>query len=321
MSDPSPSTLAPERSTVALAQVLRRVATDPPNPVGAEDLDALLHLLEGAARQAVDGLPADALPLRAPKAAIADALRCPRFALARRGLPFGEGQPDAQAKRRRGIAADLLVSHLLAGGDLAGDPRQLVLGAWTARGEHDELAALEQADDAERTRFETDCAELAEALRADWQGATGLVIDAAWWPRTQTTATLALADGDVLVSVRPDVELGGPAARLPPVIVEVKATALGNEHTFDLNLYALLVSLRDGRTPGALLHWSPANGWVELPPVTADVVESAARRLADAIGQLGALARGEPPQERPGAHCAWCPDAQVCPTSASTGRS
>ena len=138
---------------------------------------------------------------------------------------------------------------------------------------------------------------------------------ARWWPRSQSTAAVALADGDVVITMRPDVELGGPAARLPPALIEVKATALAHDHSFDLNLYALGIGLRDGLAPAAVLHWSPGTGWVELPPVTIEVLESAARRVAHALDVLGSLARGETPEETPGAHCGWCPDAAICPSA------
>ena len=36
--------------------------------------------------------------------------------------------------------------------------------------------------------------------------------------------------------------------------------------------------------------------------------------LAHALDVLGALARGETPEESPGVHCGWCPDAAVCPS-------
>ncbi|MEZ5371222.1 MAG: hypothetical protein R2704_00405 [Microthrixaceae bacterium] len=314
---------------LSLAEVLADTATNPPPPVGGEQLRDVRHLLEGAARDAVANLPTGALPLRAPKSAVADAIRCARFAAARRAAGFDTSTSAAQRRRRRGVAADLLVAHLLSGGRLGsaddgtvgdGPASELVVDAWRARGDHDELAALESATEAERSEFRDDCDELAAALAAGWTDVDFSGEHGRWWPRTQTTAAIAPADGEVVVTMRPDAELGGPAARLPTVLIEVKANALSPDHTFDLNLYALAIAWRDGLAPAAVLHWSPNNGWVRLPPITADVLESAARRLAHALGVLGGLARGDEPEETPGVHCGWCPDAGECPSAAPDRR-
>ncbi len=317
----------PQSTSRRLVAILDDLATRPPPPVRGAPLDELRHLLEGAARTAVAGVPGDSLPLRAPKSAIADAIRCARFAAARRSVGFEAGSPDAQRRRRRGVAADVLVAHVLAGGVLDEPAAQIVADAWEARGDQDELAALAAMDDPERTGFDEDCAELATRLHADWMGLDwdrdgdgGDGGGARWWPRSQSTAAVALADGDVVITMRPDVELGGPAARLPPALIEVKATALAHDHSFDLNLYALGIALRDGLAPAAILHWSPGTGWVELPPVTIAVLESAARRAAHALVVLGELTRGETPVETPGAHCGWCPDAAVCPSADPTAQ-
>lgn len=158
---------------------------------------------------------------------------------------------------------------------------------------------LEASTQTELADFNSDCEEMANAVTAGWAGLDWTGDQGRWWPRTQTTAAISLADGDVVITMRPDAELGGPAAALPTVLVEVKANALSPDHTFDLNLYALGIALRDGLAPALVLHWSPGNGWVPLPPTTADVLESAARRLAHALDVLGALARGETPEESP----------------------
>jgi len=304
-----------------LAEALARTATDTPPPVSTDDLEDVVHLLEGTARQAAAGIPVEGLPLRAPKSVVADAIRCARFAAARRAAGFDTSSPAAQRRRRRGVVADILVAHVLAGGSLdrpgkARTPNNevatIVTDAWRARGDDDELMTLEASTQTELADFNSDCEEMANAVTAGWAGLDWTGDQGRWWPRTQTTAAISLADGDVVITMRPDAELGGPAAALPTVLVEVKANALSPDHTFDLNLYALGIALRDGLAPALVLHWSPGNGWVPLPPTTADVLESAARRLAHALDVLGALARGETPEESPGVHCGWCPDAAVC---------
>ncbi|MBK7167436.1 MAG: hypothetical protein IPH81_19885 [Candidatus Microthrix sp.] len=182
---------SPQTTLRPLVAILEELATHPPPPVRGTPLDELRHLLEGAARTAVAGVPAGSLPLRAPKSAIADAIRCARFAAARRSIGFEAGSPDAQRRRRRGVAADVLVAHVLAGGALNEPAAQIVLDAWEARSEHNELEAVADLDDSERTGFDEDCAELAARLRADWMDLSG------------TPTARAAAHG------------GGPAARAP----------------------------------------------------------------------------------------------------------
>ena len=50
-----------------LAEALARTATDPPPPVSIDDLEDVVHLLEGTARHAATGIPVEGLPLRACK--------------------------------------------------------------------------------------------------------------------------------------------------------------------------------------------------------------------------------------------------------------
>ncbi|MBK6309555.1 MAG: hypothetical protein IPF42_02810 [Candidatus Microthrix sp.] len=310
---------SPQTTLRPLVAILEELATHPPPPVRGTPLDELRHLLEGAARTAVAGVPAGSLPLRAPKSAIADAIRCARFAAARRSIGFEAGSPDAQRRRRRGVAADVLVAHVLAGGALNEPAAQIVLDAWEARGEHNEIAAVANPGRLRSGRAST---RTASSWPPGCARLDGPPVGRRRRGRRRT-----------VVAPQPEHRSGGagrrrrrhhhaarrragrPGRRPPPALIEVKATAPAHDHSFDLNLYALGIGLRDGLAPAAVLHWSPGTGWVELPPVTIEVLESAARRVVHALGVLGSLARGETPEETPGAHCGWCPDAAICPSA------
>ena len=97
------------------------------------------------------------------------------------------------------------------------------------------------------------------------------------------------------------------------MVVEVKLGRPHHGHLAEATHYALLVALRDRRAPAAVARWYPG-GALAAMPVGADVLHSAARRLADAIGDWAELQVGRTPVERAGPSCAWCPDADRCPT-------
>ena len=62
---------------------------------------------------------------------------------------------------------------------------------------------------------------------------------------------------------------------------------------------------------GPLLDWSDQ----ALAAAVLRDIESAARRLAAAMRRWVELVAGDRPDERPGAWCNWCPDADRCPSS------
>lgn len=288
----------------ALAPLLE----DPPvvDRAAVEHLRAVRSDLEAAAAEAVrlvagrDGV----LPLRLPKSRVMDLFRCPRSALERYLAPDGEDAPSVAALR--GSALDRFVAHQLTVGpvgDAVADLRAMLVA-------QEQWAAAEAVDGLGASAHEL-LDPLAAAAGA-WAG-----VPAAWWPRTQVPAGVHLAGGAVCCSGVVDVELGGPVAGRPGVVVEVKAGAAAQDHLGEATHYALLVGLRDGVPPAAVARWYPGVPLVVME-VGAGVVDQAARRLLDAIGLWSRLLAGEVPAERPGRWCHWCPAADRCPTADRT---
>jgi len=115
----------------------------------------------------------------------------------------------------------------------------------------------------------------------------------------------------VTVTGRLDVLLGGPPTGRPGVVVEVKGGRWYDGMRADGHLYALLVALRDGVVPAAVVT-VVADGTTHVEAIRPALVRHAAERLELALRAAAPLAAGEPPDARPGSHCAHCPARPGC---------
>ena len=145
-----------------------------------------------------------------------------------------------------------------------------------------------------------------DALAAAWPR-----IGPGWWPRVEEPARTRLAGGAIMLTGRLDLLLGGPPTDRPAVVVEVKGGRWYDGMRADGHLYALLVALRDGRPPHAVVT-VVADGTTQVEPVRPAVLATAAERVDHAIGVAAAIAAGEPPAAHPGTHCAHCPARPGC---------
>lgn len=285
-----------------VADQLDQLLAVPRRPVDADDVAALRALLQDAAARAVqlvEGHEAvHRLPLRLPKGRVADLASCERLAVARFAGPHDDA---VSVPVLRGMALDRFVLHELAVGPVA-DPYEDLLSMLDAQAEFTTRDQVIAAED------QLDLAPLAGAAR-DWVG-----LDPSWWPRTQTAAAVHLADGSVVCEGRVDVELGGPLTGRPGVVVEVKTGRPHHGHLAEVTHYALLVTLRDRSAPAVVARWYPGGSLAHLT-VTADLLHSAASRLASAIGTWAELQVGRTPTETPGPACGWCPQADACPSA------
>jgi hypothetical protein len=244
---------------------------------------------------------------RLPKGRLAALGRCERSALAAAGT---SDEPQAVTEAAlAGIALDRFVMHQLSAGRVR-EPVSDLRSILHAQGEWAALDALESLDAADPGAAAELLGPLASAVADAWSG-----LDPGWRPRTQSRATVGLADWRVVCSGVTDVELGGGSTGRPTVLVEVKSGAPRAEHTAEVAYYALLVALRDGCAPGSVLRWYPGSTPAVLT-VTADLLESAARRVAAGISTWTALQTGREPRETAGVWCNWCGDSDAC----STGR-
>jgi hypothetical protein len=268
----------------------------------AGDLVAELHARLDAAAAAATGTggwsPDD--PLRLSKTVVTWLLRCPRRALA------------AEAERSAGtdLVAGLVVDAAAKLATLVPQRPATLEGA---------LDYLDATGDTVARDHLADLGSGAPALAADLAGRVDSLaaawprgIDAGWWPRVEEPLRVRLAGGAVALGGRLDLLLGGPPTDLPAVVVEVKGGTWYDGMRADGHLYALLVALRDGVPPAAVVT-VVADGTTHVEPVRPAVLTTAADRIGEALRVAGSLAAGEPPATRPGGHCGHCPVRPDCP--------
>ena len=273
-------------------------------PVGAgaigpdQELGRLAAGLDHVARRgaAVGGwTPTE--PLRLAKGTVGWLLRCPRRALA---APDGGTTDDLVAGLVVDAAAKLasLVPHRAPTVEAA-------LAYLEATG--DTTVADHLADRGGAAALPPDVATRIDLLAGAWPA-----IDPGWWPRVEEPVRAVLAGGAVVLSGRLDLLLGGPPTPRPAVVVEVKAGRWHDGARADAHLYALLVALRDGRPPAAVVT-VVADGTTQVEPVRPAVLASAADRVAHAVETAAPIAAGEPAPAHPGPHCGHCPLRPACP--------
>jgi hypothetical protein len=279
-------------------------------PVGGDVLDEARGLLEDAARDAVSVARwTSDEPLRLAKGSVTRLLQCPRRALADPGLDDG------------GDIGNLVLGLLVdAGAKLCSlSPAQPVTVAqareFLVANEDTQVAThLDDLGPSAAAELLAEAAARLDPLVAGWPA-----IEARWWPRIEEPARVALADGAVVVSGKLDVLLGGPPTALPGLVVELKGGRWHDGVRHDGHLYALLVGLRDGAAPAAVLSIAAAEGATQLEPIRPEVVLHAAERIAEAIRIAAPLAAGEPARACPGSFCGFCPLRAVCPEGMAPG--
>jgi hypothetical protein len=278
---------------------------EPPVEVHQAFIEQLREQLEATAVHAAalvrDTAP-DKLPIRVPKSRLADLDCCERKALA-----ASQEDRDAQVISEamlRGVALDRFVTYQLVAGRVT-EPMQTCISMLAAEADDSAIAAFEAlGPEVTAALIDPLAAQVADA----WSG-----IDPAWVPRTQSKVAAVLADGAVVCSGIIDVELGGPSAGVPAVVVEVKSGRPAASHQAEAYLYGLLLALRDGIAPGAVARWYPGSDLAAVS-VSEGLLESAALRLEQALLRWAELLAGRTPQESAGPWCGWCPDNAVCPS-------
>jgi len=288
--------------------------------------------LEGVARQAVAAAGDADLgsnPIRLAKRRITDLLACERYVV-ETADSYAGGDDE---RRHRGVLVDLLAEHHVLTGRPRPDPEPVELGLDLCRvlgdDKADTVAWVEALDPESRTAFTAEVTERRDLLLGGWPA-----IEPRWWARTQEAVNVGLADGEVVLSGRSDIVLGGRPTPWPALVVEVKSGAFGIEERDDGLVYALLLALRDGRAPAAAITATSVvsgadgrpdaserrSGRVHVEPGTADRLRTAAGRIAEAITRAGELAGGRAPLARHNRRCDWCPARTRCPEArAATG--
>jgi hypothetical protein len=286
-----------------LADVLDTLATgalDQHGTPGVETIDRVRASLDDmAGRATAIGGWTEHDPLRLSKRLVAWLLRCPRRALADEGV---SGTPDD-------LVAGLIVDAAAKLATLVPQRRPTVAAAvdfLAATGETvvtDHLAGI--GPDAAGALLDGVGGRV-ERLLDGWPR-----IDPGWWPRVEEPVRARLAGGAVVVAGRLDLVLGGPPTGRPTVVVEVKAGRWYDGIRADGHLYALLVALRDGAAPAAVVT-TVADGTTQVEPLRGSLLVHAAERLGEAAHVAARIAAGEPPAALPGWHCPHCPVRAGC---------
>jgi len=292
---------------VASGAVLAELLADPRRlgqPVGEDVLDEARALLEHTAREAVGagGWTPDE-PLRLAKGSVTSLLRCPRRALADPDLTDWGDLTD--------LALGLLVdagTKLVTLGAAAPVDVERACDFLAASGEPRVRQHLDDIGVDAAASLLADASARLDPLVAAWP-----VIEGRWWPRVEEPARVRLVGGAVVLSGKLDILLGGPPTGLPGLVVELKGGRWHDSVRQDGHLYALLVGLRDGAAPAAVLSIAAADGATQLEPIRAEVVLHAAERVAEAVETAARLATGEAPEARPGSYCGFCPVRATCP--------
>jgi hypothetical protein len=235
-------------------------------------------------------------PLRLSKSAVTWLLRCPRRALA-----------DGEVGVTDDLVAGLVVDAAAKLATLVPQRRPSVDAALAyLEASGDRTATVHLADRGGAAGLRDDLARRVAALADVWPR-----IGPGWWPRVEEPARVRLAGGAVMLAGRLDLLLGGAPTGRPAVVVEVKGGRWYDGMRSDGHLYALLVALRDGRPPHAVVT-VVADGTTQVEPVRTAVLVTAAERVEQALGVAASIAAGEPPATHPGAHCPHCPVRPSC---------
>jgi hypothetical protein len=293
----------PARTLADVLDAVAQGAADDDDLGLADGSAADLHAwLDEAARAAAPGggWTADD-PLRLAKGTVTWLLRCPRRALATGDVAASDDlvaglAVDAAAKLatlvpQRPPTTDAALAYLLASGD-------------TTAADHLDDRGPAAAD------LLADITGRIERLAAAWPA-----VAPGWWPRVEEPVRARLADGAVMLGGRLDLLLGGPPTGRPAVVVEVKGGRWYDGMRADGHLYALLVTLRDGQPPAAVVT-VVADGTTQVEPVRPAVLATAADRVGQALQVAAAIAAGEPPAAHPGVHCGHCPVRTGCVVAA-----
>jgi hypothetical protein len=135
-----------------------------------------------------------------------------------------------------------------------------------------------------------------------------------WCPVVESRARVDLCGGLVVLKGRVDLSLGRPDGHTARVLlVDLKTGAPHPSHAHDLRYYALLEALRSGVPPFRVASYYLESARWHAEDVTAELLESAARRVVHGVAKLVELSvERRPPTINPGPACGYCPDRTAC---------
>lgn len=247
-------------------------------------------------------LPPGAEPVLVTKERVNQVLICEAH------LDVRLGKQQLSFEMVRGIVVDVLFRQWVTSGYM-GDPLDDALQAVMAEGtRHDVISFLESMDGTTRARLAEEVAGHVAVITGSWPP-----FPASWLARTQERLALPLAGGRILLKGTVDLSLGSPSEGAASVcIVEVKSGRRRVEHRGDLQLYALMETLRSGAPPFRIATYYTGTGELDVEPVGREVLHGALHRVVAATTRICRLKAGEEPVPSPNPLCSWCAALPVC---------
>ena len=270
--------------------------------------------LRVAAAEAVRGVPPDRLPLRLAKRRIELLHTCPRRAVAEAGTVFDPSSENFVIGRLVESAARMHLWDRYPVGDI--DAVRTALIEHHA-GRPDVLPELDDpvwetiAERADRFAHSWNAPPPSVDVHVGEQLVVPLARDEDGRPGVVLKGITDISIGTHLVS----------DPHRPRAILELKSGRTPWNPFSETHWYQFVVGAADGFAPHRVAIWaaSPESdhpcGDIVDTPVTSGSLESATRWVCDALIQLGAIAAGEKPEERPSPMCNTCPDRESCPSA------
>lgn len=140
-----------------------------------------------------------------------------------------------------------------------------------------------------------------------------------WRPRSESKVRVELCGDRVTLQGKVDLSLGYAEAaaektRAGKVLVDFKTGAFNPDHLHDLRFYALLETIARSVPPRRIATHYLESGRLIVEDVGPAMLQSAARRVVDAVARAVELASatGAAPALKPSATCRWCPQLASC---------
>jgi hypothetical protein len=284
------------------------LAIDEPRPEPEPGLaDRLRRLIEESIGGAAAAVPPGER-LRLHKSALA-ALACDGRYLDLVEAPFAWEVPMVRGKlAHRAVELDWRTGR-------EHDPAELVGRAWSDLAMESGLGEFLGGLDAMTAgMLRSDAEQFLTEIRDVWPP-----IPSTWSPRFEQAVVARFRNGAIEVRGKTDLTIGRIRAdRRQMVVIDMKTGwRRPQEERQDLRLYGLLLTLKHGVEPYRLATYYLAEGAWDAEDVTPEVLESAARRVADSVKRAAGLRFRRPADDElrlvPGAYCRWCGRAPSCP--------
>jgi hypothetical protein len=203
--------------------------------------------------------------------------------------PADGTEPVPTAALACGALVDVLFRQLITVGFID-DPVADGLSALAVdRRNHRLVAWIGALSDPDRQELEHEVRRQAEDLARRWPR-----LEPGWFPRTGVRLRTGLADGSVILSARADLAVGRPAGdRASVALVDVTSGARHRTDRTDRWFLALVETLRSPAPPFVVATYYTRTGELDVDPVTDELLDAAAHRVATGIGRLVAAA-GDP---------------------------